>query len=317
MTDPKIHKTFKLYIDGAFPRSESGRVAPLHTQRARKGARANNARAKNGEVSSEVPIAQVARASRKDLRNAVQGARRAFASWSTSSAYLRGQILYRMAEMLDHRSSAFVDALVHFEGCSAAVAKREVEVSATRLLFYAGCCDKLTQLLGTVNPVAGPYFNFSMPEASGVIAALTPSRPSLLGLVSSLAPILVPGNTVVCVVPTQAAPIALDFAEVIATSDVPPGVVQILSGEREELVPHVATHRDLDGCLLCVEDAAIDADTRHRERQLVEAEAADHVKRVHVAEAVTSKDWLEGRAQGLGWILPFVEIKTAWHSMGR
>ncbi|MCA8972024.1 MAG: aldehyde dehydrogenase family protein [Planctomycetes bacterium] len=294
MTDATIHKTFKLYIDGAFPRSESGRTSAIHDPR---------------KKSSGVPIAQVARASRKDLRNAVQGARSAFQGWAGAPAFLRGQILYRMAEMLDHRASSFADALVRYHGVTRAAAMREADASATRLLFYAGCCDKLAQLLGTVNPVVGPYFNFSMPEPTGVVAALPPRMPPLLGLVSCVAPLLVPGNTVVAVVDIEAAPIALDFAEVVATSDVPKGVLQILTGDRAELVPHVATHRDLDGTLLVTDDES--------ERFLVESEASDHVKRGRTIEVGTPARWHADASRGIEWIEPFVEIKTAWHSMGR
>ncbi|MCB9890628.1 MAG: aldehyde dehydrogenase family protein [Planctomycetes bacterium] len=294
MTDATIHKTFKLYIDGAFPRSESGRTSAIHDPR---------------KKSNGVPLAQVARASRKDLRNAVQGARGAFEGWAGAPAFLRGQILYRMAEMLDHRASSFADALVRYHGATRAAAMREAEASATRLLFYAGCCDKLAQLLGTVNPVVGPYFNFSMPEPTGVVAALPPRMPPLLGLVSCVAPLLVPGNTVVAVVEVEAAPIALDFAEVVATSDVPKGVLQILTGDRAELVPHVATHRDLDGTLLVTDDET--------ERLLVESEASDHVKRGRTIDVGTPARWHADSSRGIEWIEPFVEIKTAWHSMGR
>lgn len=293
MTTGAIHKTFKLYINGAFPRSESGRTVPLADPRGKR----------------DVALAQIARGSRKDIRNSVEGARKAFGGWSGSSALLRGQILYRMAEMLDHRKSAFVDALVRYCGATTTAASTEVEVAATRLLFYAGSCDKLAQLLGTVNPVTGPYFNFSMPEATGVIASVVPARPALLGLVSCVAPLLVPGNTVVCVVPIEAAPIALDFAEICATSDVPNGVVQIVSGERSELLEHVATHRDLDGTMLVSSDAD--------ETRVVEEEASDHVKRGRTIPEQTLAWWKKSEAQGLSWISPFVEIKTAWHSMGR
>lgn len=288
-----VHKTYKLYIAGAFPRSESGRTLPLHDPRKK----------------SEVAIAQIARASRKDLRNAAEAARKAFGGWSSAPALLRGQILYRMAEMLDHRKSSFADALQRYCGATKSAALTEVEVASRRLVWYAGCTDKLTQLLGTVNPVTGPYFNFSMPEASGVVAALPPARPALLGLVSCIAPLLVPSNCALCVVPIEAAPIAMDFAEVCATSDVPKGVVQILTGTREELIEHVATHRDLDGTLLVSDN--------ENEIHTIEAEASDHGKRGHRVEEGTPAWWRKDEAQGLDWITPFVEIKTAWHSMGR
>ncbi len=290
-TTPPVHKTFKLYLGGKFPRSESGRTLPLLDPRGK----------------SDVALSQIARGSRKDVRNAGEVARKAFAGWSSTTALLRGQILHRMAEMVHTRSSELGELLVHYCASTAAQARSEVEIAADRLLWYAGWCDKLAQVLGTVNPVAGPYFNFSMPEATGVIAALPPARPALLGLVSIVAPLLVPGNTTVVVCPIEAAPLAITFAEICATSDLPGGVVNIVTGTRQELLAHVATHREFDGTILVSSD--------DDELTLVEREAADHVKRqLSLAEA-TPAWWRKSDAQDLRFVQAFVEIKTAWHTM--
>lgn len=290
---PRVHKTFKLYIGGAFPRSESGRTLPLADPRGR----------------SARPLAQIARASRKDVRNAAQAARKSFQAWSGATAVLRGQIMHRIAEMVDRRRTEFECLLHDYAGLTKTQAGTEVESSINRLIWYAGWCDKLAQVLGTVNPVAGPWFNFSMPEACGVIAVLPPSRPALLGLVSLLAPVLVPGNTAVAIVPIEAAPVAITFAEVLATSDVPAGVANILTGTRAELLEHVATHREFDGSFLVSSDAA--------ETELVEAEAADHVKRQRTVPDAAPAWWRRSDAQDPRWLQSFLEIKTAWHTMGR
>jgi acyl-CoA reductase-like NAD-dependent aldehyde dehydrogenase len=292
-TTPPVHKTFKLYVGGQFPRSESGRTLPLVVRSGRK----------------ETVRAQIARASRKDLRQATEAARKAFAGWSSASALLRGQILHRMAEMLEARRGELEGLLRGDCGASAAQARREVEVAADRLLWYAGWCDKLAQVLGTVNPVVGPYFDFSLPEPTGVICALPPSRPALLGLVSLVAPVLVPGNTLVAIVEVPAATVAVTFAEICATSDLPPGVVNVLTGTREELLPHASQHRDLDGSFLAAASAG--------EAKQVEAEAADHVKRQLTLPPRPEAWWLSPQGQDLRFVQAFVEIKTAWHTMGR
>jgi acyl-CoA reductase-like NAD-dependent aldehyde dehydrogenase len=292
---PPVHKTFKLYVGGQFPRSESGRTLPLLAPRGR-GAKAK-------------VLAQVARASRKDLRAAAEAARKAFPGWASASALLRGQILHRMAELLAARHAELEGLLRGDCGQSAAQARREVETAADRLLWYAGWCDKLGQVLGTVNPVVGPYFNFSLPEPCGVICALPPARPALLGLVSLVAPLLVPGNTLVAIAEVKAATLAVTFAEICATSDLPPGVVNILTGTRQELVEPASTHREFDGNLLAAASA--------EETAQLEAEAADHVKRQLTLPQRPEAWWLSPAGQDLRFVQAFVEIKTAWHTMGR
>jgi acyl-CoA reductase-like NAD-dependent aldehyde dehydrogenase len=295
MPAPPVHKTFKLFVGGAFPRSESGRTLPLVQQKGKSG--------------QPRVLAQIARASRKDLRAAAEAARGALGKWSSAPAVLRGQILHRMAELLHARRGEFERCLVELCGVAPARAKAEVDGSADRLLWYAGWCDKLSQVLGTVNQVPGPYFNFSMPEPSGVICALPPARPALLGLISVLAPILVPGNTCVLIAEVAAAPVAVTFAEVCATSDLPAGVANILTGTREELLPPAATHREFDGNFLVASD--------HDEIVQMEGEAADHVKRQLTLPAASTAWWSKPDAQDLRFIAAFCEIKTAWHTMGR
>lgn len=290
---PPVHKTFKLFVGGGFPRSESGRTLPLH----------------DPTGQADIPLTQIARGSRKDLRDAAQAARKAFAGWSAAPALLRGQILHRMAELVHHRAGEFTDCLTYYGGSTDQQAEAEVEATADRLLWYAGWCDKLAQSLGTVNPVTGPYFNFSMPEPTGVICALPPSRPALLGLVSVVAPILVPGNTTVVIAPIEAAPVAITFAEVCATSDLPAGALNIVTGTRPELLPHAASHREFDGNF-CVSSDAIEV-------RRLESEAADHVKRQLTIRQRPPSWWRKRDAQDLRFIEAFVEIKTAWHTMGR
>jgi acyl-CoA reductase-like NAD-dependent aldehyde dehydrogenase len=284
-----VHKTYKLYIGGKFPRTESGRTLPLIVK---------------GET-----YAQICRASRKDLRNAVEAARKALDGWSGAEAMLRGQILYRVSEMLWARRAEFVELLQACSGQRANAAEKELELCCDRLIYYAGFCDKYAQLLSSVNPVPGPFFDFSMPEPSGVIGVLPSERSGLIGLISCLAPVLVPGNTAVLLAGVNTAPLAMSFAEVLGTSDVPGGVVNILTGTREELLAEFGSHRGLDGTLL--------ADPEGEEAATHGREAAGHVQRVRVLELGERRAWMRPEAQGLPWIEAFVEIKTAWHSMGR
>jgi acyl-CoA reductase-like NAD-dependent aldehyde dehydrogenase len=273
-----VKKTYKLYIGGKFPRSESGRSYPA------VGA--------DGQV-----LARVAQASRKDLRDAVRTARKAQEGWSTRTGYNRGQILYRIAETLEDRLGTFVDHLTDL-GATPAAARREVAESIDRLVWYAGWCDKFAQIYGNLNPVAGPFFNISSPEPTGVVGLVAPERPALLGLVSRLAPILVPGNTAVLLASEEAPMPAVDFAEVLATSDVPGGVVNILTGFKEELVPVLADHMDLN---------AIDAAgaTPDQVRRIQEG-AVHNVKRV-----LLPSDSAPDQSPYL--IAAFTETKTVWH----
>jgi acyl-CoA reductase-like NAD-dependent aldehyde dehydrogenase len=279
-----VRKTYKLFIGGAFPRSESGRSYPVH--------------AASGEL-----LAHAAQASRKDVRDAVVAARSAFSGWSKATAYNRGQILYRIAEMLEGRHAQFTAEVAAAEGVSVSAASAQVDAAIDRWVHYAGWADKYAQVVGSTNPVAGPYFTFSLPEPTGVVAVLAPQDSSLLGLVSVVAPVLVTGNTAV-VVASQDRPLpAISFAEVLATSDLPAGVVNLLTGFTTELAPWLASHRDVNA--LDVTGAAPGA------RADLQAAGADNVKRVYVPK---STDWTV--PPGLSRLSAFVETKTVWHPIG-
>lgn len=288
-----VQKTYKLYIDGKFPRSESGR-----TLEALDAA---------GELR-----AHVARGSRKDLRDAVEAARKALASWSGSTAYLRGQILYRLAEMLEGKRDEFVAIL---EGERTASRKQpsgasrpldpvdEVRLSVDRLVAYAGWADKYAQVLGSNNPVAGPYYNFTAPEPSGVVACVSPDTPSLLGLINLIAPAVCAGNTTVVLASSRWPLAAAVFAECAATGDVPGGVLNILTGDRAELLPVIAEHRDID-----VVHAANLSDA---EATALRAGASENLKRVSIRVV---PDWRDTHTcQGVDWIEPLIDFKTMWH----
>jgi hypothetical protein len=278
-----VRKTYKLFIGGAFPRSESGRSYP--------------ATAPDGTV-----LAHVALASRKDARDAVVAARKAAGGWAGATAYNRGQVLYRVAELLQGRIAQFTAESVLSEGLSAAEADRAVTEAIDRWVWYAGWPDKVAQVAGAANPVAGPYFNFSVPEPTGVVAVIAPAAPSLLGLASVLAPVIATGNTAV-VVASESAPLpAVTLAEVLATSDVPPGVVNILTGRVAELAPVLAAHMDVNAIDLTGVAVA--------DRAALERLAAGNVKRVLAAD----DDW--AAAPGPARMLAFLEIKTVWHPIG-
>ncbi len=284
-----VRKTWKLFIGGAFPRTESGRTERI--------------------ALADGSSVHVSRASRKDLRNAVEVARKAQPGWAARTAYLRGQILYRIAEMLEARREEFISTLSGSRAVSSAAAAREVDASVDRLVHFAGWADKLGAVLGTVNPVAAPFFSFSMPEPTGVVGLVAPDQPSLLGTISMIAPVIVSGNTVVVVV-SRSHPLApLDFAEVLATSDVPGGVVNLLSGRLEELVPWMAGHRDVDA----IDEASGEA----KWRKAVELGSASNLKRVAPRPLLREEDWFdERRMHALSAIEPFVETKTTWHPVG-
>ncbi|TML69342.1 MAG: aldehyde dehydrogenase family protein [Actinobacteria bacterium] len=260
-----VKKTYKLFIGGAFPRSESGRTYEAEGQ-------------------------NVARASRKDVRDAVRAARGALPKWAGMTAYNRGQVLYRIAEMVEARAAEFADL------CSG---RDEVERTIDRVVWYAGWADKFAQVIGSSNPVAGPYFNFTVPEPTGVVATLAPDEPPLLGLVSRVAPALTGGNAVV-VVASETRPLAaIELAEALATSDVPGGVVNILTGNRAELAPWLAAHMDVNA----IDIAGADGIAPELERA-----AADNVKRVVRGRADAQSPWE---------IAAFMELKTVWHPVGR
>lgn len=287
-----VRKTYKLYVGGAFPRSESGRS---YVARTPDGA----------------PLANAVRASKKDLRDAVRAARGAFPGWDAATAMLRGQILYRVAELLEGRRDQFEAEVAAAEGLAAGAARDQVDRSIDRWVWYAGWADKIAQVLGTTNPVAAPYFDFTIPEPTGVVGVVAPESSSLLGLVSRLAPVLVSGNSAV-VLASESRPLpAVTLGEVLATSDVPGGVVNILTGWRRELVPVLAAHMDvnaIDTWGVPPEDLAV-----------VEASAMENVKRVARAPRGQAErfDWLDDRAaQRPEWIMAFLELKTVWHPVG-
>jgi acyl-CoA reductase-like NAD-dependent aldehyde dehydrogenase len=281
-----VRKTYKLFIGGAFPRSESGRSYEVLDARGRF-------------------LANAALASRKDVRDAVVAARGAFAGWSGATAYNRGQVLYRVAEILQTRRDEFVDQVGAAEGIAKRVAAEQVDGAVDRWVWYAGWTDKLAQVVGSSNPVAGPFFDFSVPEPTGVVAALAPQESSLLGLVSVLAPILAGGNTAV-VLASRARPLpSVTLAEVLATSDVPPGVVNILTGDPAELAGWLAGHMDVNGIDLT---GAAGSDWAS-----LEATAAENLKRVRRPDPETDR-W--DTDPGLGRMTGFLEIKTVWHPVG-
>jgi acyl-CoA reductase-like NAD-dependent aldehyde dehydrogenase len=250
-------------------------------------------------------LANAALASRKDLRDAVVAARKAQPGWAAATAYLRGQVLYRVAEMLEGRNAQFVEAIVAAEGLTSEAASLAVDASVDRLVWYAGWSDKFAQVAGSANPVAGPYFDFSVPEPTGVVGVLAPQGSSLLGLVSVVAPVITTGNAAV-VLASEARPLpALELAEVLATSDLPGGVVNILTGRAEELAPVLASHRDVEALDL--------AGAPERLETKLEEAAADNVKRV-LRRPRAGTDWFAEPTPAR--MLFFVEIKTVWHPIG-
>lgn len=273
-----VKKTYKLYINGAFPRTESGRTYEI----------------KNAKG---VFIANPCLASRKDLKDAVVAARAAHSGWYKASAYNKGQILYRIAEMLEGRRSQFVQEIVSVTGITKVKAEKEVTDSVDRLVWYAGWSDKLSSLSGALNSVAGPYYNFTVPESMGVIAAIAPESPSLLGLIDAIAPIIVGGNTVIVLASTKAPLSAMSFAEVIATSDVPAGVINILTGKKDEIAPWMASHMDIDG----FDISGLGA----KSHGAVRIAGAENLKRIHSFKSADP-----------GRILAFLEHKTVWHPIG-
>jgi acyl-CoA reductase-like NAD-dependent aldehyde dehydrogenase len=286
----EVRKTYKLYIGGKFPRTESGRSYLV-----------SDAKGK--------PLANACRASRKDVRDAVVAARKAFPGWSGATAYNRGQILYRVAEMLEGRRDQFVEEVVRAEGATHRQATDAVAKAVDRWVWYAGWADKLAQVLGSANPVAGPYFNFSVPEPTGVVGLVAPADSSLVGLVSRLAPIIVSGNTAVVLTAEKRPLPAVTLGEVLATSDLPGGVVNLLSGFTTELIGPLAAHMDVDALDLAGLDLA-----QYRDAELA---AAANVKRVVPPLRLSQRAWLDdARAQDPYWIAAFLEIKTVWHPIG-
>lgn len=281
MSRIEVLKTYKIYIGGQFPRTESGRYYQPEA---------------NGKS-----IGNICQSSRKDFRNAVVEARKAQGAWGARSAFNKSQILYRIAEVLEGRKAQFVEELV-VQGVAKVQAVKEVEVSIDRLIYYAGWCDKYTQIYSSVNPVASSHFNFSVPEPTGVVAVFAPEESGLIGLVSQIAPLIVGGNTCV-VLASESKPLcAVTFAEVLATSDVPNGIINILTGNRKELVEHFSTHKDVNAVLYCGND--------QKELKEIQENAIGNLKRV-VNKNV--KDWLKDDNESPYSILDFQETKTTWH----
>ncbi|GAA4213398.1 aldehyde dehydrogenase family protein [Microbispora amethystogenes] len=281
-----VRKTYKLFVGGAFPRSESGRSYAVTSSK--------------GDF-----LANAARASRKDARDAVSAARKAFSGWSGATAYNRGQILYRIAEMLEGRRAQFAAEVVDADGVSAKKAGELVDAAVDRLVWYAGWSDKIGAVLGSANPVAGPYFNLSSPEPTGVVAVVAPPMGPLLGLVSVIAPVIVTGNTCVVVASERAPLPAITLAEVLATSDLPGGVVNILTGSAAEIAPWLAGHMDVNGIDLTGADPELAV--------TCEELAAENLKRV-LRPPAGRVDWLAD--PGIERMSAFLETKTVWHPIG-
>lgn len=280
-----VAKTYKIYIDGKFPRTESGRYFALED--------------KKGAV-----IANVCRGSRKDFRNSVVAARKAQPGWARASAYLRGQILYRIAEMLEGRREQFVAELT-LQGAAKRAAEKEVDTSIDRLIYFAGWADKYQQVFSAVNPVSSSHFNFSILEPTGVVAMLAPNDSGLLGLVSNIAPTIVGGNTCVVLASEKLPLCAVSFAEVLHAADVPGGVVNILTGFRSELTAQFASHMDVNAVIYC--------DGEKKVATEVQTLAADNIKRV---VARTKTDWSKQSSQHPYLIRETQEVKTTWHPIG-
>lgn len=284
----EVLKTYKLYIGGNFVRSESGRYLP--------------AKSPSGEH-----LDNYCHASRKDLRDAVVAARAAFDGWTKRTAYLRGQILYRAAEMLQNRASELANEIARSTGSRPAKARKEVTLAIDRLVYFAGWTDKYSQVFGSVNPVATSHFNFTTPEPTGVVAIFSPDEPALVALVSLIAPVILSGNTAVVIASEKRPLTALTFAEILATSDLPGGVVNLLTGKHAELAPHIADHMDIN--------AIVDGTASAELGALLQAGSGKNLKRYSV-NAQQPSDWFTSKAEDPYKILDTVEFKTAWHPIG-
>jgi acyl-CoA reductase-like NAD-dependent aldehyde dehydrogenase len=287
----RINKAYKMYIGGAFVRSESGRYFQV----------------KGNEAGADPEAVNIPLGSRKDVRDAVLAAKGASEKWAARTAYNRGQILYRLAEMMESRAPELLESLVR-SGLSDADAARELAVSIDRVVYYAGFTDKISALFASHNPVSGPHFGFTLPEPVGVIGVVAPSTPSLLGLVSTTLPVIAGGNVVIALASETDPRTALVFAECLATSDLPAAVLNILTGNASEMAPHLVKHREVQGI-----DATVDDEKLRTE---IEQLSADSVKRTKVRANMTLGAWLEHpTGQGLTWMERFIEAKTIWHPM--
>ena len=283
-----VQKTYKLFIGGKFVRGENGRVLPAYG-------------------SNGLLLANYCRASRKDFRDAVKAARGALSDWSKQSAYLRGQILYRAAEMLEMRQSELREELSRSNGQRKKNAQDETTLGVDRLVHYAGWTDKFSQIFGTVNPVASSHFNFTTPEPTGVVVIVCPDEPPLLAFVSLVAPVILAGNTAVVLASSTKPLPALTFSEIIATSDLLPGVINIITGDRAELTPHFASHMDVNAIVDATGDEKIGKELQHG--------GGFNVKR-YVRRDLSPAAWQTEEAESPYWILDTVEMKTAWHPIG-
>ncbi|MBI3137815.1 MAG: aldehyde dehydrogenase family protein [Sphingobacteriales bacterium] len=278
----EVLKTYKIYIGGQFPRTESGRYYSPVNKAGKK-------------------LANVCLCSRKDFRDAVVSARSAFGGWSSRAAFNRSQILYRMAEMLEGRKAQFIDELIQ-QDATRAHAEKEISLAIDRLIYYAGWCDKFQQLFSAVNPVASSHFNFSVPEPTGVVSIIAPQGDALLGLVSLIAPVIAGGNTCV-VLASETKPLcAVTFAEVLNSSDLPGGVVNILTGKPAELVSWFTDHMDVNATLYCENNSDV--------QKLIREKSASNLKRVHFYDKV---NWYSAEGQSPYFIMDSQEIKTTWH----
>ncbi|MBT3518556.1 MAG: aldehyde dehydrogenase family protein [Candidatus Marinimicrobia bacterium] len=280
-----IQKTYKLFIGGKFPRTESGRYIKWMDKK-------------------ESMVVNICRGSRKDFRNAMVSARGAVSGWSTRTAYNRAQILYRIGEMLEGRREQFMAELI-LQGLTIKQAKNEIDQSIDRLIYYAGWADKFQQVFSRVNPVSLPYFNFTIPESTGVVAAIAPDDSSLLGLVSIIAPVIAGGNSIVILASESFPLCSISFAEVLQTSDVPGGVVNILTGYRKELLEHFSSHMDVNAIIYCGDNTD--------DQKLVETNAALNVKHVIL---FPNQDWSKDQHESPYHILKCQETKTTWHPIG-
>lgn len=279
-----VLKTYKMYVDGKFPRTESGRYHKLLDA--------------DGKI-----IANICRASRKDFRDAVVVARKAQNDWAKKSAFNRGQILYRIAETLEGRRAQFVSGIVQ-AGSSSAKAEVEVSAAIDRLVYYAGWSDKYTQVFSSVNPTEGSFFNFSYPEPTGLVSAIAPAENGLLGLVSVIAPVIIGGNTVIILAALQHSITAVDFAEVLHASDVPGGVVNILTGPAKELISHFSSHMDVNAVIYCGSNTD--------EIKTIQTNSSLNVKRA----VLWNHNWTSIASQNPYLIMDLQEIKTTWHPVG-
>ncbi|HET6761751.1 MAG TPA: aldehyde dehydrogenase family protein [Gemmatimonadaceae bacterium] len=294
-----VTKTPKIYVGGQFIRSESGRVFPVQKKTARKSDAASK-----GDAGL---LGNIPQCTRKDLRNAVEAAAKAGPDWAQRTPYNRGQILYRLGEMLESRSAEIADSLVISGASTKAAAAKEVTAAVDRLIYYAGWSDKYEQVLGNTNPVAGPFFNFTVAEPMGIVGIIADDAFPLLGLLSQVAPVIVSGNVCVCLASQQYPYPAIVLGELLAVSDLPGGVVNILTGYRRELVPTFATHTHIRG---------VSAVVSQEEKKELQLGAAESIKRVRARKRDDEIDWAGEKAQSVYEIRDFIEFKTTWHPIG-